>query len=529
MSKKFSSAIAMVLVIALIAPVAFLIAPQKTSAQALSVECAAGLIGGLASGIASFFGLASIPTGDAGNAATNALTAGSTIGACVYKSVVQPFLRSMVRNVLTAMTGTIIDFINGTKSNSRPGFVVNLSLHLQRVGDAIATPFINQFRMVTNPAFAGAIASSLLTKYALGTSVGGFLAQSRSTFPSASNPTAFVAGNFSQGGIPAWFALTTKNENNPYLLAPAAQDQLKSLVAQAQTNRRQDLVQSKGFLSWCDNGSGTTGSTGISPGASCIKDGKEGNVKTPGSVIQGYAQQALGSEMAQYINPTDIDMALYNIASALINQTTKEFTGAIAGITSGLTDASKVSSDRPASITTAMKNTAANNAAALEAANAAANTAISQATDYTNAWNTISSAASNAFVNVTALRNNTAAACVSLSITVNTTLGVINGVVAQATQAATDSSAKNTFARTVQTEATSGSSATLTANIQRLKAMIPVEAAVTDAQSKAATTGGATASPVGSLSVTGGTLVDQMTLISMNAQTLHASNCATMP
>ncbi len=37
-------------------------------------------------------------------------------------------------------------------------------------------PFIAQFQRVTNPAFAAGIASSLLTQYAFGSSVGGFLA-----------------------------------------------------------------------------------------------------------------------------------------------------------------------------------------------------------------------------------------------------------------------------------------------------------------------------------------------------------------
>ncbi|MEK7101567.1 MAG: hypothetical protein AAB882_00235 [Patescibacteria group bacterium] len=527
-NKPFATSIATLLIIALIVPATFFIAPQRVSASG-AVNC-------IGSGIGALFGFSGSAASVAGlltgvpvvPASTNALvgignttagqTAGATTGECIYQLVVVPLARALIRSILQGITSSIINWITGRNGTGQPSFVQNLSRHLQSVGDAVALPFINQVRYMLSPQFGAAIASSLLRNYAQQTSVGGFFAGNQSTLARVSpDPAAFLRGNFSQGGIPAWFVLTTQNENNPYLQNIAAKDQLGSLVAQAQTNRRQDLVQSKGFLSWCGPSSGASaGPNGISPGAVCRNsDGSEGTVKTPGTVIQGYAQQAFGSGIAQLINPQDIDASLVSIMSAAINQLIQEVFGA-----GGLFGASQPSSIRPQAITNALQASAANNSSAMTSANAVADAALARATDYSSAWTTIGAAANSAAASVASLKNN--AACTSQSSVADSD---VNATLEQTQQASSDVSTTQALANQVKQEAAQGASPALTTDMQVLATLIP-QASVDSARADAVATGGATANPNGSLTVSGGTLRDRMELIARHAQDLNSVSCA---
>lgn len=519
-NKPFAATIAMLLVVALVVPATFFIAPQRVSAQpAGSVTCAGGILGGLfgiGAASSAVSALTAVPTDSKVANFTEGSILGTTAGQCLYQLIVVPLARSMIRTILQSITSSIISWITGRNGTGQPSFVQNLSRHLQAVGDAVALPFINQVRAVLSPQFGAAVASSLLANYARGTSVGGFLAGNQSTLGRYSpDPAAFLRGNFSQGGIPAWFALTTQNENNPYLAKIAANEELGSLVAQAQTNRRQDLVQSNGFLSWCGPSSNSSGPNGINPGASCIVNGVAGNIRTPGTVIQGYAQQALGSGIAQLINPQDIDSALAAILSSAVNQVIQGVFGA-----GGLFGASQPSSARPQAITNALQSSAASNSSAMTSANAVADAALARATDYGNSWSTIGTAANSAAASVASLKNN--AACASQAGAADSD---INATLAQTQQAASDISTTQALANQVKQEAAQGASAALTTDMQVLGTMIP-ESSVTSARADAVALGGAVADPNGSLTVSGGTLLDRMNLITQNAQNMNANSCA---
>ncbi len=480
------------------------------------------------------------------DALTNAGTLGATSGSCVNEVILKPLARAMIRLVLQQVTASIINWINNTPGTGRPSFVMNLTLHLQSVGDAVALPFINQVRTALNPQFGAAIASSLLANYALGTSVGGFLAGNQSTLARvSSNPSAFLAGNWSRGGIPAWFALN-QNQNNPYVLYPAAQSELQKLVSQAQTNRRQDLSQSGGFLSWCGNNSTTASAcvpdsngacpahcitseneeqarcsprAGINPGTSCIdSDGKQVNAQTPGTVIRDYTKEVLTADIAQLINPNDINAALVAIFTAAINQ-------GIKGLTTGLFGASETSSARPQAITSQLYNSATSNLNATQSANSIAQAKLSQISDYTAAWGAIGTAANSALGSATSLKNNPA--CASQVSAADTAIGEATSVVNQAQAAQSSVSATRDLALKVQQEAT-GNPTLAATDAQKLSTMPPSAAEVTSAEENARTTlPGATANPAGSLLVSGGTIFDRMNLLSVNANALNANNCAT--
>ena len=97
----------------------------------------------------------------------------------------------------------------------------------------------------------------------------------------------------------------------------------------------------------------------------------------------------------------------------------------------------------------------------------------------------------------------------------------------QVAAASSIASAAQAMVQKVQTELTSsasGAGGAYTADIQTLQTMPPTATDVANAQVQAASSG-VTASSTGSvsLSVTGYPLVDQMNLISANAQTLKSS------
>ncbi len=510
MSKSLAAHIvAVLLIVTVVIPATFFIAPQKVVAQS-TASCLGSALGGIYSFVTGMF--TGVPTAPS-DAQGNGVTTGATLGDCINNVIIKPLARQLIHQIIKATTASIINWINGGNGTGQPSFVLNLSLHLQAVSDSVALPFINQLQRVTNPAFAAGIASSLLTKYAFGTSVGGFLASSQGTLGRYSpNQSAFVAGNFSQGGIPAWFALTTQDNNNPYMVAAAAAGKTDSLVNQAVTNRRQDLVQGRGFLSWCGTSSTGGGGSSITPTAACRnEDGSEGNVKTPGVAIQDYVKDALGSDMAALINPTDIDSAIAQIFGAALQQTMNSIFGG-----GGLFGASQTTSIRPTAITTALQTAAITNASMISDVNATAGAATARLQAYTLAWNTIGNAAGTAQSSLTSLKFT----CSTQASAADSGLAAVAAVAAQVQTALSAVSGTQTLILQVQQDAqdtTAAGKAKLNTDLAALAAAPPTNAQVSSAQVDAATTGAATASPAGSLTVSGGTLVDRMNLLNFNA------------
>ena len=500
------TAVAILLTVSFIVPATFFIAPQRVSAKAGAVTC----VGGAIAGLMAFF-LPAIGTKDALTGGATTATGVASIADCVQKLVIIPLARQLIHQIIQATTASIINWINGNNGTGQPSFVLNLSLHLQAVSDAVALPFINQIQQVMNPAFASGIASSLLLKYAQGTSVGGFLSTQQSTLGlyTPNQGTFLAGGNWTPA---AWFALTTQNNNNPYMIAAAAENKLGSLVAQAQANRRQDLVQGRGFLSWC--GPSTSGGSGssISPTASCRLDGGgEGNVKTPGVAIQEFVKEATNADFASLINPADIDSSIAAIFGAALQQGMNSIFGG-----TGLFGASQTTSFRPQAITTALQSSAIANSGTITSANTAANAALTRLQAYTTAWNAIGGAAGTAQSSLNSLKFT----CTTQSSAADTGLASVNAVLAQAQTALNAVSGTQALALQVQQDAqdtTAAGLARLNTDMQALAAAPPTAADVTSAQVNATVTGGATASPFGSLTVSGGTLVDQMNLINLNA------------
>lgn len=522
MSKTFSSALAILLTISFVTSATFFIASPRASAS--GIGCVGGIIGGV---VGSLLSVADVPATSKSGNIINSQTAGATIGTCINDLIIVPTLRAMIRGFLQDMTRSTINWINGTSNpTGQPSYVPNLSVHLQSVGDVAALAFISQVATGFNSPFGSAISASLRTNYLQRTSVGGFLAANKSTLPP--NINAFLAGNWSQGGAASWFALTTQTKNNPYTLFQAAQSQLGSNVGQAQTNRRQDLLQSGGFLSFCPAGSSSKSSGGgIAPGVSCTSpDGTPVDTTTPGSAIMSYAQANINSGIGQLISAQDLDSAIGSIVSALANK--------VLGPT-GLFGTSRPSSSRSTTIATPTPSSAASSASSL------AQTILFNVSTYTTAWQTIETAANTASSSVadlvdfctvaasnaggsTAFASAATAQAAAARATLTT---VIASVLAQAKAIPDLMKSTTDFALKVQAESTANPIENPTQfgiDVSTLSIMPPTLSDVSSAQVNALTTGAAQANPPGSLTVTGG-LVDQMNLLNTNAEALKTTVC----
>ncbi|MCR4276364.1 MAG: hypothetical protein NUV90_03200 [Candidatus Parcubacteria bacterium] len=552
MNKKFLiNAIAILLTITLAVPAVFLIAPQRTVAQTSGGGCVVGLAAGLASVVTNQ--VKSVPSGDMPSGVAGWTSAGSNVGSCLYNLIVVPALRQMIRGFLQTMTQSTISWINGNNSTGQPSFVLNLGMHLQSVGNAVAIPFINQITAGFNSPFGPAIASSLMKSYSQQTSTAGFFAANQSTLPgSLQSQKAFVAGNWSQGGIAEWFALTTQDNNNPYMLYQSAQGQLGSNVGQAQTNRRQDLISGQGFLSYCGGDTSTKvnvnlSAGGINPQVSCFNpDGTSANVTTPGSTISSYLQANVNSGISQLVSAQDLDAAILQIVMALGNQ--------VLG-SAGLFGSSQPSSSSNTTPVSTMPSSSATSAISF------ADSKLAGITAYTSAWATIATAAN--------IASTTAAGLASFCIA-----GANEGAGSGGTQSFVDAAnaqfiAAQTAIRTlidpvlVQAQSAPSMGIETTALALKIKAaailvpladptqfgidvatlatMSPATTDVVLAQQDAQVSGGARANQVcgemaysfsssctkyiGGLMVSGGSLVDQMNLITTNAAALKTTVC----
>jgi hypothetical protein len=362
--------------------------------------------------------------------------------------IIFPLARAAIRTILQSMTKSIVNFINGKSGgNGQPSFVQDLATHLQAVGDSAALAFLSQVNQAVigaglkNPYFGSAIAMAVKANYLRQTSLEGFFKANMCTLSKYSpNVNRFLAGDWSQGGAGAWLALTTQDNNNPYAVYLAAQNQVNSNVSQAQTNRKQDLASSNGFLSWCPGdsvssnseagqnaicqscldacdakfandsagaatcsegcapkcGGGTSSSVGVSPQAQCTNaDGTPAKAVTPGSIIHDYAQKGVvNSGFDQLISANDIDSSLNAIMGAFI---TNVFSG------TGIFGVSANSSGSGRALYNQLNNYSASSENLTTTVAATAEDKLAQLGIYTSAWNTINESAITASTSVKTL------------------------------------------------------------------------------------------------------------------------------
>lgn len=511
--------------------------------------------------------------------------AASTYALVINKYVLEPLAFVLSGNAIKSITGGVIKFINGdTNGTGQSQFVQNLQGHLQGAGDTQANAFFFQFGKNSNSPFARSINSSLRNNYYQQTSLAGFFDANQCTLGNYSpNQNAFLAGNWSQGGASAWFALTTQSQNNPYMLHQNAQRELALMVQDKTAARLQELAWGGGILSWCGGTSegvatdvptdtcdptkqscedlaplscdptvqscpGAPNPTreeqvAAAPGDACTKsDGSPGTIQTPGTAIKGYLDKTLGLNADKFTAMGNaagqINSILGNVATVMetANFATQLIGSAsINGATAGLAGASRKDPYGSSYIDRyqnsqgylgATEATVYRDASNLPAAST------KQLTDRTNkyeaAWKIIGAAANTASTNLTTL----VSACSQNNILLATSaqnalaseVGPVLEQFAAATQVVADARA---LVAKIEGEANSSDDNAYSASIQKLQSMPPTGEDTAYVQRESRRTGAVVASSTNPLSATDGTLLERMNVIGANALELRRSCVST--
>ena len=514
------SVLAILLTVILIAPSTFFIAPQKAHAVlglGNIVEDPLNLIQNTLSAIA------------------NPLTAAATTLSQVNSYVLQPLALTLSGNLLKSITSSVTAFVTG-KSNGtgKPQFSTNLAGELQTTGDVQALAFFSQLKSSNSP-FAAAITSSLTNNYLQNTSLAGFFAANQCTLSKASpNINSFLAGNWSQGGIGAWFALTTQDQNNPYTLYQTSQTQLASVVSAAQSAQVTQLNWGQGIASWCGKTTTSSNPASASSAAPCTnKDGSPGKVQTPGSVISASLNKALGTDQDKLAGMGSAGSEINSILSSVgtVLKTMALVTSIVnGGSTGGLLGVSNTSATNRTSEFSQYQSSgflgttpASTIAAAASSLSVTPSVMQNNISAYQSAWNIISSAANNASATVTNLANTCSAQSGAAQNALTTEIAP---VVAQAATASTNISNANALVQQIQNDPTTDPTGTAYANdLAALQTLSPTAVDVSSAKQNSQVTGNAsTTDPtnLNSLIVSGGSIVDQMNLITTNATALKA-------
>ena len=371
-------------------------------------------------------------------------------------NVLQPLAFVLSGNLMKALTAGVISFVIGKANGTGvPQFATDVLASLQTVSDSQALAYLNQFGRNSNSPFAYSISSALRINYLSKTSLAGFWSTNQCTLTQySSNVNGFLAGNWSQGGIPAWFALTTQNQNNPYTFYQSSQSQLSTLVGPGiggvTGTRLTQLGWGQGFMSWC-GATDTTGNTGaditcpagsyfvavdnkceysdgspatsissasqgVNPGDPCTdSSGVPGVIKTPGTTIKATLDKVLGGQQDQITRMGNVGPQINNILGniATVMQTVNFAAQILGGSSSGgLLGVSQSSGANAAPRLMQYQNTQGNlgvtNSAIYQnaAASSASGSSISnKITQYQSAWNTISAAANAASTSVQSLAN----------------------------------------------------------------------------------------------------------------------------
>ncbi len=439
--------------------------------------------------------------------------------------VLDPIAWTVAKSLLQATTNDIIrtvskGYVDPNTGNLSPMFVTNILKHLKiNVGTPLAKKIISQIKIGNSP-FASGAATLVRNAYFQQTSTGDFWSTHKSTLSNVvKNPEAFIRGDFRQGGIDGLLSMASNPLNNPYGTYYSAKRQLDTQVAQARQARTTELTMNSGFLS--------------SPG-------------TPGTVIKAQLEKALGSGIDSLVSADEIDELIGNIASKLANK-------AISGV-GGLLGLSRPSSGGGASYLNQYSN------AALVSSNSKAVTAkiISQIdyseqelADYISNWTSILNSAKGAKSSLTILTNYTppsnsnsyydfkkynvcSSGLQSTKSAAATSQITVQNVINKSQTAIVKANASKQKLETVRQEAQKAAKTKLLVDVQKAagdiqnilsitNGVMPSSKEVQYARIQSTPNGSyqgvsvVSPSGAGGLSVSGGTLISQMSTISSNA------------
>lgn len=267
-----------------------------------------------------------LPVFDGGNIIPNTLSSINTASSLTKEWVLDTLAYTAANVAIESMTKSMVNWINSGFQGS-PAFVTDLNQNLRGVGDAVAAKFFEELSMqtVAKTPFQDRILDSLRLGYYLRTSPESFYTRYPYTlYQVSSNPDAFLAGDFSQGGWDAWFATVVNPQNNPYHAQELASQALSDAIYSATGNRLQELSWNRGFLSWRGKCSQEVG--GIEGSLMKLSDKDPClayEINTPGSVIMEQLNTQFGAGVNRLVSADEFN----EVIGALLNQLTKQIMG----------------------------------------------------------------------------------------------------------------------------------------------------------------------------------------------------------
>lgn len=235
----------------------------------------------------------------------------------------------VAKTAIQSMTRSIVNWVN-SGYNGSPAFSQNLNRDLRQLGDAVASDFLARATQAvfTSP-YIAPIAKDAVTAYYLSTS-GDLLAERLryTLLDYTQDSVAYMRGDFSQGGLSAWHALTYTCGNDPACVRFTTQDQLlRELNAESQKFLA-DFNNGRGFLSWQGECLETAPVTDLSDEKKCISY----DVVTPGSVVEETLVEQLGSPVRQL----ELADSINEIVGAVVTQMVGQVLGGggLAGLSS---------------------------------------------------------------------------------------------------------------------------------------------------------------------------------------------------
>ncbi|MDB5244989.1 MAG: hypothetical protein JWN90_94 [Parcubacteria group bacterium] len=280
---------------------------------------------------------------------------------------------TVAKVTIQSITRSTVNWINSGFKGS-PAFVSDLQNNLKYLGDAVANDFFNHLNAtvvdvtgfnIKSP-FQTQLNQKLRAAYYQETS--GLLGLSAYDLQGHSkDPKAFLNGDFSQGGFNGFFSASQNPANNPFAAYKLASAQLWASIDAAAQQRKMEITNGRGFLSWrgaCNPAPDTTLTNAATPGATSVDlnalDNAAGSaaaaalgqtptsaqtapkttnnsakapvslsqaegcrnqaVRTPGSVIESQLEGALGTGIRQLELADSINEIVGALMGQLVNQ-----------------------------------------------------------------------------------------------------------------------------------------------------------------------------------------------------------------
>lgn len=264
---------------------------------------------------------------------------------------------AFAKQIIRSLTQSVVNWIN-TGFEGSPSFVTNPSSFFLDLADQETGRFLSMtggplvdlcspFSIDLRIALAFRYHPNNRQRYTC--TLGTIIQNSKNAIEGASI-NGFTAGDFSQGRWPAFVSLTTEPQNNVYGAYIQAESELSLRVANLQLQRREEINQGRGFLSWrkcTDSGSeeeyyakqelanAESGSEEAYYAQQEVDRQRNCEVQTPGSVIAGSLESSLGGPLRELELADELNEIVNALFSQLVTQVLTKGLGTVSGSGAG--------------------------------------------------------------------------------------------------------------------------------------------------------------------------------------------------